>query len=140
MTSAACTEGSAAIASAVCQRIVHPQTITRQLVRAHADIPSPAVEQVLHRDDESSRQQQHVEEQRADRCDAENAERGARRLPHEASPRKPERVHRRASLRPPRRRSAHDATTVAEAPSGTAIATQVSATSLVMRTKTSAVS
>ena len=45
-----------------------------------------------------------------------------------------------ASLSPPRRSSAHEATTVADAPSGTAIVTHVSATSFVMRTKTSAVS
>ena len=44
------------------------------------------------------------------------------------------------ACRPLRRSSAHDATTVAETPSGTAIATQMAATSGVTRTKISAVS
>ena len=79
-------------------------------------------------------------EQGADGGNTEHAQCGARRLPHETPPREPQRVHRRTSLSPLRRSSAHDATTVAVAPSGTAIAVQVSTTSRVIRTKMSAVS
>src|SRR6185436_15032251 len=120
-----------------------------------------------HRHHEPVREQQHVEEQRADGGDAEDAEPRPCRLADEAAPREPHRVrgadesppswdvalsllpgvsrslmraHRRASRSPLRRRSAHDASTVAADPSGTAIATHVSATSLVTRTNTSAVS
>ena len=74
-----------------------------------------AIEQIAHRDDQPVRQQQHVEEQRADRGHAEDAEDRARRLAHQASPRESQRVHRRASRRPLRRSSAHDAQTVARA-------------------------
>ena len=83
--------------------------------RGDADVEAGAVEQVPHRGHEPLRQQQHVEEQRAHGRHAEDAERGACRLPHEASPGEGERRdHRRASLSPPRRSSAHEAATVAD--------------------------
>ena len=69
-----------------------------------------AVEQVAHRDDQAVRQQQHVEEQRADGGHAEDAERRARRLAHQAAPRERQRLHRRASRSALRRSSAHEAT------------------------------
>ena len=126
--------------SAVLAALADAQTASRQLAGGDANVPAGSLEEIAHRDDEPLRQQEHVEEQRADRGDAEHAERRPRRLAHQAPPRKSHRVHRLASRSPLRRSSAHDATTVAEAPSGTAIAVEVSATSRVMRTKTSAVS
>ena len=105
-----------------------------------AHIEAGSLEQAAHRDDQTLREQQHVEEQRAHRRDAEHAKRRARRLAHEAPPGESHGVHRRASLSPLRRSSAHDATTVAVTPSGTAMATQRAATSGVTRTKISAVS
>ena len=122
------------------ERMRHAQAAAGKIAGADPNVPPATVEQVLHRHDEAARQHQHVEEQRANGRDTKNAKRRACRLSHETSPRKPESRHRRASLKPPRRNSAHEATTVADAPSGTAIVTQVSATSLVTRTKTSAVS
>ena len=104
------------------------------------DFEPHSVEQVTHRDDEPLREQEHVEQQRADCCDAEDAERRTCRLADQAAPGEAEGVHRRASLRPLRRSNAHDAATVAAAPSGTAMATQTAATSGVTRTKISAVS
>src|SRR5258706_3171445 len=105
-----------------------------------AEVEAGPFEQATQRDDESLRKQQHVEEQGAHRGDAEHAKRRACRLAHQAPPGESHGIHRRASLRLLRRSSAHAATTVAETPSGTAMATQTAATSGVTRTNTSAVS
>ena len=138
---AARTDGSAAICAAAAGAVGDIRFARDRVGRGDADVEAGAVEQVAHRGHEPLRQQQHVEEQRADGGHAEDAERRARRLPHEASPREGEgRDHRRASLSPLRRSSAHDAATVATAPSGTAIARQVAATFGVTCTKISAVS
>ena len=76
----------------------------------------------------------------ADGRDAKDAEHRSSGLADQAAPGEGERIHRRANRRPLRRSSAHDARTVAAAPRGTAIETQVSATSGVTWTKTSDVS
>ena len=127
-------------ASSGLDRAGHQRSSARTIRGAHADIEAGSIEQVAHRDDQALRQQQHVEEERANRRHAEHTEGGACRLTHEASPCEPERVHRRARRSALRRSSAHDAATVATAPRGTAIARQSAATSGVMRTKISAVS
>ena len=51
-----------------------------------ADVESGAVEQIAERQHEPARQEQHVEQQRADRGDAEDCQRGARRLPDDREP------------------------------------------------------
>ena len=135
------TDGSFAMACAAAHGVRNQRALAGQRVGgSDPQVETRAFEKAAHRNDESLREQQHVEQQRADGRDAEDAKRRTRRLANEASPRKSHRVHRRASLRPLRRSSAHDATTVAETPSGTAIATQIAATSGVTRTKISAVS
>ena len=60
-------------------RVGHQRSGARPVGGADADVEAGAVEQIAHRDDEAVRQQQHVEEQRADGGDAEHAER--RRAP-----------------------------------------------------------
>ena len=119
----------------------HAVAVAAQIARGRdADVEAGAVEQIAHRDDQPVRQQQHVEEQRADGGDAEDAERGAGRLPHQAAPGKAQRRSSAGQRSALRRSSSHEATTVAETPSGTAISTQVSATDGVTWTKSSAVS
>ena len=100
-----------------------------------------AIEQIAERHDQPARQQQHVEQQRADGGNAEDAERGAAGLADEASRRESERVHRRVSRNISRRSSVHDEASVAsDAERHGDIAIDRSAIRGVMRTKTSEVS
>ena len=61
----------------------------------HPNIESHAVEQIAERHDQAARKQQHVEQQRADCGNPEDAERRPSRLAGEASGREHQRFHRR---------------------------------------------
>ena len=112
----------------------------QRLRGSDADRKPDLLEEVLHREHETPRQQQHVEEQRAHRGNTDNPENGPCRLTNQAAPRENEDVHRRARDSKSRRNSTQDAATLASAPSGTANPTHRRATSGVIRTNTSAVS
>ena len=79
----------------------------------HANIESDTVEQIAERHDEPAREQQHVEQQRADRGNPENAERRPTGLAGEASGRERQGLHRRkhspTEERPGRRDDGQDA-------------------------------
>ena len=112
----------------------------RSLARHHPDVVAGGVEQIAERDQQSARQQQHVEQQRADDGDAADREKRPRRVVDERPPGQAPGGHRRTSVTMSRRSSVHDPTRPATIPSGTASATDCSAIRAVTSTNTSVVS
>ena len=138
---ASSTPGSAAMAAAVSwMRPMRGPVPGIAGVAMMRTLNPPRSSSVLHGQDETARQQQHVEEQRGRGRHPDDPEHGARGLTNQAAPREGQRLHRRARERTLRRSSTQDAPRLASAPSGTAIAIDRSATDGVIRTKTSAVS
>ena len=112
----------------------------RAFVREHANVVAGSVEEIAERKQKPLRQQQHVEEQRADDGHAADRQARARRIVRDRAPREAPRAHRRTSEMMSRRRSVQEPTSPARMPRGTASATDCSAIRAVTRTKTSVVS
>ena len=112
----------------------------RSLARDHPDVVAGGVEQIAERDQQSPREQQHVEQQRADDGDAADREKRPPGVVDERPPGQAPGGHRRTSVTMSRRSSVHDPTRPATIPSGTARATDCSAIRAVTWTNTSVVS
>src|SRR5262249_17338281 len=110
------------------------------LVGHDADVVAGRFEQIAKRNQQATRQQQHVEEQRADDCDAGDCQRSTNRIARNRAPGEPPGRHRRMSVPTSRRSNVHEATRPAAMPSGTANAIDLNAIGAVTRTNTSAVS
>src|SRR5262249_42491644 len=115
--------------------------------RKNPHVEPGAVEQLAKRDRETAREEQHVEQQRADGGDAEDADQRSSGLTNEAARGEDEgarrhsrRAHRLVTEKTSRRSSVQEEATAARTPSGTAIATDRRAIQGVTRTNTSAVS
>ena len=121
--------------------VLHPDAARQRRVgRGHAHVEAKAVEQVAERHHEAARQQQHVEQQGADRSDPENPQRGSAGLSDEAARSERDGVHRRVCDSPSPLSNDQDEAKMAVTPRGTATAIDRRATPGVIRTNTSAVS
>ena len=93
-----------------------------------ADVEAGGVQQIAERDEQSARQQQHVEEQRADDGDADDGQHGARRAARDRSPGEAPGGHRPTSARHVAAQAGStDPTRPARMPSGTDTAIDCSA-------------
>ena len=114
---------------------------SREAVRRHDPHVVPGrVEHLPKRDEQTLRQQEHVEQQRANHGDTSDGERRPRPFGRHGPPRQRPRRHRRTREMTLRRSSVHEAARPATTPSGMANATASHAIALVTCTKTSVVS
>ena len=135
------TSGRAASALAVSNaRSIGTARLRHRLGGEDADVEPERIEQLAHRHEQATREQQHVEHQRAGRGDAQDAERGPAATTEERAPGEGEGPHRRTSFSVLLLTSAHDASTLAAIPSGRATAIDRHAMDGVTRTKISDVS